>query len=72
MLTAAQCLDRAYKANLVGDFDKGDRWAALARNLIAGEERVLTTGDPNQFVLGASIIIDADIEEGFLQSTWWS
>lgn len=66
MMSAEQCVRRAFEANLRGEFDAGDRWSALARNMIAAELRVLETGDVRQ-MLGAPILLP----ELSIKNSWW-
>jgi hypothetical protein len=68
VMTARQCVRRAFDANLRGDFQVGDRWAQLARNIIAADLRIMETGDKNLLMLGEPILVP---DVSFHETRWW-
>jgi len=58
MLTAEDCLRKAWEALSRGDLAERDRWCALAGNLVRAAERMKASGDPSDIVAGAPIDID--------------
>lgn len=67
-MTARQCVRRAFDANLRGDFQVGDRWAQLARNIIAADLRIMETGDKHLLMLGEPILVP---DVSFHETRWW-